>query len=211
MLATRTRRRDQGQDGDAPRIDGRERVQPGFDELDLETRVDEMLNRWPAVGMAVGVVRDGRLAFFHGHGLADIASSTPITEDTVFRIASITKTFTAIAVMQLWEQGLVDLDAPANDYLRAYRLIPAKARLPARDGAPPADPHGRDPGGARTCRRVQSGLRRELRAGTASPDARRVLPRRSPPGGRTGHQVHLHRPRVRHARPDRRGRQRAAL
>ena len=45
----------------------------------------------------------------------------------MFRIASITKTFTAIAVMQLWEQGLVDLDAPANDYLRAYRLIPAKA------------------------------------------------------------------------------------
>ena len=126
MLATRTRRRDQGQDGDAPRIDGRERVQPGFDELDLGTRVNEMLNRWPAVGLAVGVVRGGRLAFFHGHGLADIASRTPITEDTVFRIASITKTFTAIAVMQLWEQGLVDLDAPANDYLRAYRLIPAK-------------------------------------------------------------------------------------
>jgi CubicO group peptidase (beta-lactamase class C family) len=45
----------------------------------------------------------------------------------VFRIGSITKTFTAIAVMQLWEQGRVDLDAPANHYLRAFRLIPAKA------------------------------------------------------------------------------------
>jgi CubicO group peptidase (beta-lactamase class C family) len=73
------------------------------------------------------VVRNGRLEFFHGHGLADIASNAPITEDTVFRIASITKTFTAIAVMQLWEQGLVDLDAAADDYLRAYRLIPAEA------------------------------------------------------------------------------------
>ena len=48
-------------------------------------------------------------------------------EDTVFRIGSLTKTFTAIAVMQLWEQGLVDLDAPANDYLRSFRLVPAKA------------------------------------------------------------------------------------
>ncbi len=169
------------------------------------------LNRWPAVGLAVGVVRDGRLEFFHGHGLADIASSTPITEDTVFRIASITKTFTAIAVMQLWEQGLVDLDAPANDYLRAYRLIPAKARLPARDGATSADPHGRSPGGAAHLRRVQAGLRGELRARTTAADARRVLPRRSPPGGRAGHQVHLQRPRVRHARPDRRGRERAAV
>jgi CubicO group peptidase (beta-lactamase class C family) len=73
------------------------------------------------------VVRNGRLQSFHGHGFADIASRRPVTAETVFRIGSITKTFTAIAVMQLWEQGLVDLDAPANDYLRAYRLIPAKA------------------------------------------------------------------------------------
>ncbi len=97
------------------------------DELEMKARVREILNRWPAVGLAVGVVRYGSLEFFFGHGVADIASNTPVTEDTVFRIASITKTFTAIAVMQLWEQGSVDLDAPANDYLRAYRLIPAKA------------------------------------------------------------------------------------
>jgi CubicO group peptidase (beta-lactamase class C family) len=83
-------------------------------------------SRHPAVGLAVGVVRDGRLDLFHGHGLADIASRTPVTEDTVFRIGSITKTFTATAVLQLREQGLVDLDAPAGDYLRAYRLVPAK-------------------------------------------------------------------------------------
>jgi CubicO group peptidase (beta-lactamase class C family) len=83
-------------------------------------------SRHPTVGLAVGVVRDGRLRHFYGHGLADIASGTPVTEDTVFRIGSITKTFTAIAVLQLCEQGLVDLDAPAAGYLRAYSLIPAK-------------------------------------------------------------------------------------
>src|SRR5919197_2671791 len=94
----------------------------GIDEMELKARADGISNRWPAVGLAVGVVRNGRLESFHGHGLADIASGAPVTEDTVFRIASITKTFTAIAVLQLWEQGLVDLDAPANDYLRAYRL-----------------------------------------------------------------------------------------
>jgi CubicO group peptidase (beta-lactamase class C family) len=99
----------------------------GIDELGMKARIREILSRWPAVGLAVGVVRNGRLKYFYGHGVADIASNTPITQDTVFRIASITKTFTAIAVMQLWEQGLVDLDAPANDYLRAYKLIPAKA------------------------------------------------------------------------------------
>jgi CubicO group peptidase (beta-lactamase class C family) len=100
---------------------------PEVDQLDLKARVEEILNRHAAVGLAVGVVRNGHLEFFHGHGVADIASNTPITEDTVFRIASITKTFTAIAVMQLCEQGRIDLDAPASDYLRAYRLIPASA------------------------------------------------------------------------------------
>jgi CubicO group peptidase (beta-lactamase class C family) len=92
----------------------------------MRDRGDRILNRRPAVGFALGVVRDGSLEHFYGHGYADIPSRTPITENTVFRIGSITKTFTAIAVMQLWERGLVDLDAPANDYLRAYRLVPAR-------------------------------------------------------------------------------------
>ena len=96
------------------------------DEPGLEARIGEVLNRWPVAGLAVGVVRDGSLAWFHGHGVADIEAGTPIDQDTVFRIGSVTKTITAIAVMQLQERGLVDLDAPARDYLRAYRLIPAR-------------------------------------------------------------------------------------
>ena len=92
----------------------------------LGRAIDGILNRHPAVGLAVGVVHDGRLAFV-GRGLADVTARTSITEDTVFRIGSVTKLFTAIAVMQLVEAGRVDLDAPANDYLRAYRLVPARA------------------------------------------------------------------------------------
>jgi CubicO group peptidase (beta-lactamase class C family) len=100
-----------------------------IDDLDLKATAAQLLDRWPCAGLAVAVIRNGGLAWFHGHGLADVAAKTPITEDTVFRIASLTKTFTAVAVMQLWEQGLVDLDAPANDYLRAFRLIPTSASL----------------------------------------------------------------------------------
>ena len=97
---------------------------PDLDKGQLETRVAELRNRHPCVGLAVGVVRDGALEFFSGHGVADIPSRTPVTEDTVVRIASITKTMTAVAVMQMVEQGLIDLDAPANDYLRSYELVP---------------------------------------------------------------------------------------
>jgi CubicO group peptidase (beta-lactamase class C family) len=96
------------------------------DELQVRSKVEAVLNRRAAVGLAVGVVRRGSPALFTTHGAADIASNTPITEDTVFRIGSITKTFTALAVMQLWERGLVDLDAPANDHLHAFQLVPAK-------------------------------------------------------------------------------------
>ena len=98
---------------------------PEIDEERLRSSIAAMLNRHPSVGMAVGVVQDGRLALFHGHGVASVTSHAPIDQDTVFRVASITKTFTAIAVMQLWERGLVDLDAPANRYLRSLELVPA--------------------------------------------------------------------------------------
>lgn len=97
----------------------------------LDEWVRRLANRHPAVGLAVGIVRGGDMESFHGHGLADIESGTRITADTVFRIASITKTFTAVAVAQLWERGLVDLDAPATDYLRAYRLEAARPGLRA--------------------------------------------------------------------------------
>jgi CubicO group peptidase (beta-lactamase class C family) len=111
------------------RHDAGHRAHVRFDEPELRAWTDGILNRHPAAGLAVGIVRHGSLEFFNGHGFADIASNTPINADTVFRIGSVTKPFTAIAVMQLHEQGLIDLDAPANDYLRAYELIPAQAGL----------------------------------------------------------------------------------
>jgi CubicO group peptidase (beta-lactamase class C family) len=106
-----------------------DRVQLRFDEAELRTWMDGILNRHPAVGLAVGIVRQGSLEFFYTRGLADIASNTRIDADTVFRIGSVTKVFTAIAVMQLHERGLVDLDAPANEYLRGYELVPARTGL----------------------------------------------------------------------------------
>jgi CubicO group peptidase (beta-lactamase class C family) len=96
------------------------------DEATLTALVDGVLARNPAVGLAIGVVRRGSLDFFSGRGFADITANAPITLDTVFRIGSITKTVTAVAVMQLWEAGLVDLDAPAGDYLRSVKLAPAQ-------------------------------------------------------------------------------------
>lgn len=100
-------------------------------EIATETEkwVTGLLNRRPVGGLALGVVRGGRLEHVSVHGLADLETREPIGEDTAFRIASISKTFTAVAVMQLWERGLVDLDAPAANYLSAYPLVLARPAL----------------------------------------------------------------------------------
>ena len=72
---------------------------PELTQQGLKQRVAEILNRWPAVGLAVGVVRRGSPTLLYSHGVANVEDRTPVTEDTVFRIGSITKTFTAVAVM----------------------------------------------------------------------------------------------------------------
>lgn len=82
-------------------------------------------------GLAVGIVHEGRLVYAKGFGVADQRQKRPVTPDTVFRIGSISKTFTSIGVMQLWEQGKVDLDAPVNKYLKHYKVGHPDA------GAPP--------------------------------------------------------------------------
>jgi CubicO group peptidase (beta-lactamase class C family) len=101
------------------------------DAAQLRSILDDIIGRHPSVGLAIGVVRHGHPPAFATHGVADVTTGIPVTPDTVFRIASITKTLTAIAVMQLWERGAVDLDAPAHEYLRAYRLLPARPDHPA--------------------------------------------------------------------------------
>ncbi|NNM32375.1 MAG: beta-lactamase family protein [Gemmatimonadetes bacterium] len=69
-------------------------------------------------GAIVSVVKDGEVFFAKGYGYADVANGTPVDpETTLFRIGSISKLFTWTAVMQLVEQGRIDLDADVNTYL----------------------------------------------------------------------------------------------
>ena len=96
----------------------------------LRDVVKDVVSDHPVVGLAMGVVHGGRLVSFAGHGVADIRTGRPVTQDTGFRVASITKTVTGVAIMQLHEQGLIDLDAAANERLRAFRLVNADPGWP---------------------------------------------------------------------------------
>lgn len=71
-------------------------------------------------GAAVAIVKDGSLLYCKGHGLANIEWEVPIAPDTVFRLASITKQFTATAILLLEAQGKLHLNDPIIAYLTDY-------------------------------------------------------------------------------------------
>jgi D-alanyl-D-alanine carboxypeptidase len=76
-------------------------------------------------GIAVGVVSDQELVWSRGFGFADIKAKVPMTTGTKFRMASNSKLFTAIAIMQLREEGKLGLDDPVVKYLPWFKAKPA--------------------------------------------------------------------------------------
>ncbi len=98
-------------------------VTPGLDDPeDLDALVGnifaEELEAGGVPGGAVAVVKDGEIFFARGYGYADIDQQIPVdAETTLFRVASLSKLFTATAVMQLQAEGLIDLEEPIARYL----------------------------------------------------------------------------------------------
>jgi len=91
-------------------------------ESDVEAFLDGLvplqLERDDIAGVAIAVVKDGKVLFAKGYGYSDVKKKTPVSvENTLFRPGSISKLFTWTAVMQLVEQGKLDLDRDVNDYL----------------------------------------------------------------------------------------------
>ena len=74
----------------------------------------------PAPGISIGVQRGGEVVFAGGFGYADLENEVPATADTVYRIGSVTKQFTAAAAMLLVEEGKLDLSADLREYLPDY-------------------------------------------------------------------------------------------
>jgi CubicO group peptidase (beta-lactamase class C family) len=92
------------------------------DPAEIEAFMDGLLTSYlrekKIAGAIVTVVRDTTVLFAKGYGFADVAKRQPVDPDkTLFRIGSISKTFTWTAVMQLVEQGKLDLDRDVNEYL----------------------------------------------------------------------------------------------
>jgi CubicO group peptidase (beta-lactamase class C family) len=92
----------------------------------LDTYIPERLEQLKLPGCTIALIEDGQTASIKNYGLADIETGKPIKEDTLFQIASISKSVTAWGIMKLVEAGKLDLDAPISRYLSRWQLPPSE-------------------------------------------------------------------------------------
>ena len=93
----------------------------------METWVKSEIEYNNLPGLSVGIIFDQDLIWSKGFGFADVDKKTPMTPQTIFRIASVTKLFTCTAIMQLRDQGKLQLDDPVEKYLSWFKI---KNRFP---------------------------------------------------------------------------------
>src|SRR5688572_1390606 len=92
---------------------------PTFEQL--AALVTQKMTEYNIPGVAFGMVKNGQLTL-RGFGVTNIDNSQPMTPETVFPIASISKTVTATAIMRLVEQGKLDLAAPVRRYIPEFAV-----------------------------------------------------------------------------------------
>ena len=98
---------------DDPKLSPEKRAQ-------IHAAVSKFMTSAHVPGVSVSVVENGALVWSSGFGMADLENFVPATENTLYRLASISKSLTAIGAMQLVEHGKLDLDAPVQKYCPAF-------------------------------------------------------------------------------------------
>jgi len=99
-------------------------VLPVVGELDtarIDAYIEEVMAADRIPGLALAIVREDRVIYMRGYGTSGIGDA-PITLNTAFQLGSMSKSFTALAIMQLMERGSIDLDAPVQRYLPDFQV-----------------------------------------------------------------------------------------
>jgi beta-lactamase class C len=95
----------------------------------LDARLQQLMNKPTMVGLAVGVVENGRITFLKGYGETLEGSGDPVTPETVFRWASCSKGVAATMVAKLAEEGKINLNGPVGDYAPDLKLPNGNERI----------------------------------------------------------------------------------
>ncbi|MEP7340463.1 MAG: serine hydrolase domain-containing protein [Acidobacteriota bacterium] len=86
----------------------------------IEKMIAEEMEKNFVPGLAVAIAQDGKIVYSKGFGYSDLENQTPFTAQTVSRIGSVSKSFAALSVMQLVEQGKINLDAEVQTYVPTF-------------------------------------------------------------------------------------------
>ncbi|MGB0578109.1 MAG: serine hydrolase domain-containing protein [Limisphaerales bacterium] len=86
----------------------------------IDATIRAEIKKQEVVGVAIGVIRGGKIVHQEGFGYADWEAKIPVTTNTMFRWASISKSVTAVAAMQLWESGQLDLEDDVRRYVPEF-------------------------------------------------------------------------------------------
>lgn len=84
--------------------------------------VQEIMKKWDVPGVAIGIVRDGKVIYSQGFGYKDVNNLSPVTSRTVMPIGSATKSFTAVVLCYLENKGILSLDEPIKTYIPDLKL-----------------------------------------------------------------------------------------
>ena len=95
---------------------------PDSQRLRDRKTLDERSRHYKVPGVGIAVVQGGRLDWARGYGVADVRTQAPVTGQTLFEAASATKLVTAAIVLHLVQEGVLDLDADVNRYLRSWKV-----------------------------------------------------------------------------------------
>ncbi|MER3464496.1 MAG: serine hydrolase [Chitinophagaceae bacterium] len=95
---------------------------PGFITDSLDSYIQKGLKDWQVPGLAIVVVKDGKVVIMKGYGVRDIKTNTPVDVNTLFMIASNTKLFTGTALSLLETRGKISLNDKITKYFLDYRL-----------------------------------------------------------------------------------------
>src|SRR5206468_5372055 len=88
---------------------------------EIAPHLDTYVDNGKLPGYLVMVARHGQPAYLRTYGLCDVENHKPVAEDTIFRIYSMTKPITSVAIMQLYERGRFQLDNPVSRFIPAFK------------------------------------------------------------------------------------------
>ncbi len=88
-----------------------------------EAAIDSLMHRYEMPGLSVAVVKQGHIIYIHAFALRNIATGSPLTDSSIFRIASISKSFSATAIMQLVEAKKLALNDDASKLIGILATI----------------------------------------------------------------------------------------